>query len=196
MTEALNPAGEILVYKNFITKDTLLTLNQIFDMEKDKFLHIENSVHLIGFGQDNFHQSDFFNSPNKVMDKFPKYIDVITSYYKKLEETVRRDSGLDTVLSVLWFVEKVNEGFPAHNDNEPDAIYKYDRTAVLYLNDSLGGGEITFPEFGYTFSPEAGSLVSFPATYTHEVSDIVGYRRAMPSWFTQEKKYSFSNYLR
>ena len=195
MTKPINPAGEILVYENFVSEEELLVLHEIFDLERDKFSLVEGSVHVIGFGQDNFHQSQFFNSPNSVSDKLPKYLDVIKSYCAKLEQTVRRDTNLDTVLSVLWFVEKFNGGFPPHDDNEPDAIYQYDKTCVLYLTDCTDGGEISFPEYGYTFAPRAGSLVSFPAGYTHQVAPVSKIRRAMPSWFTQDKSYTIQNYM-
>ena len=196
MNIPINPAGEILVYENFISEKAILTFNEIFDLERDKFLLVGDSVYVIGFGQDNFHQSDFFNNPNSVSDKLPKYLNAIKEYCDHLEKAVNRDCSKDTALSVLWFVEKFNGGFPAHGDNEPGVIYDYDRTCVLYLSDSVDGGEISFPDYGYTYAPRAGSLVSFPATYIHEVAPVSSIRRAMPSWFTQDKTYSFSSYLK
>lgn len=178
-----------------MSKEELGLLNEIFETERDKFFFVEGSVHVIGFGQDNFHQSYFFDNPSKVSDKLPNHLDLIKTYSERLEKTIRADSELDTVLSVLWFVEKFNGGFPPHGDNEPDVIYTYDKTCVLYLTDCTDGGEISFPEYGYTYAPRAGSLISFPAEYIHEVAPVSSIRRAMPSWFTQDKAYTIQNYM-
>jgi hypothetical protein len=190
------PAEGISIYENFVSKEELQQLNAIFDTEKDKFFLVEGSVNVIGFGQDNFHESYFFDNPSSVSNKLPNHLELIKAYSERLEQTIRGDSDLDTVLSVLWFVEKFNGGFPAHGDNEPGVIYAYDKTCILYLTDCIDGGEISFPDYGYTYAPRAGSLVSFPAEYIHEVSPVSAIRRAMPSWFTQDKKYAFSNYLK
>jgi hypothetical protein len=189
-------SNNIKVYENFVSAQEIDFLLSFFIDYSDNFELINNSVNLLGFGQDNFPASSLFNNPNSFSDILPQEkIKFIQDYYKRVETTVGSDIAKDISMSALWFVKTMEGGFPEHGDNEPDAIYQYEQTCILYLNDCENGGEIVLPEFDYSFLPKAGSLLSFPANYVHAVLPVSHPRYTMPSWLTENKAYSLDNYV-
>jgi predicted 2-oxoglutarate/Fe(II)-dependent dioxygenase YbiX len=82
---------------------------------------------------------------------------------------------------------------PVHTDCEtPDGepvleneYYRYNLSAICYLNKDFVGAELTFPEIDLTIVPEPGKLVLFPSRYKHGVLNMEsGKRYTMPTWFT------------
>lgn len=186
----------IVVYENFVSTSEIEVLLEFFDDYQGSFELINNSVHLLGFGQDNFPASSLFNNPNKFSDILPREkVQILRDYYKKVEQVVGGDIKKDVAMSALWFVKTVSGGFPEHGDNEPDALYQYEQTCILYLNDCEEGGEIVLPQFNYEFLPKAGSLLSFPSNHIHGVTPVSHPRYTMPSWLSEDKTYSLENYL-
>lgn len=61
-------------------------------------------------------------------------------------------------------------------------------SAVLYLNDDYGGGELHFKEQGITIKPEAGSVVIFPSVepFYHESKSIISGNKYMCPAFWKE----------
>lgn len=58
---------------------------------------------------------------------------------------------------------------------------------VAFLNDDFDGGELHFPRQGFTFKPEAGSMILFPAffTHVHEAKDVIrGVKYSVATWFS------------
>lgn len=185
---------DIHIHEDFVSPAELERLLGIFESAEAEF-RPDSTGYLLGFGQDNFHASPMFDNPKSISKILPDELEFLKTYYARVEKVARADSGKDLVLSVLWFVKTVKGVIPAHGDNEPEAIYQYDQSCILYLNDCNNGGQIVFPEFGYTFTPKAGVLISFPSNYVHEVLPVLEPRYAMPSWLTQEVAYSLDNYL-
>lgn len=64
--------------------------------------------------------------------------------------------------------EGVGQHFAVHADHGP--AYVTTVSAVGYLNDNYGGGELIFPRFGLKIKPEPGDLVVFPSTFIYEHS--------------------------
>lgn len=52
-------------------------------------------------------------------------------------------------------------------------------SGVLYLNDEYSGGELSFPNQGFSIKPEAGSMIIFPSTmpYIHDPQPAHGAER-------------------
>jgi len=82
---------------------------------------------------------------------------------------------------------------PVHTDCEtPDGepvleneYYRYNLSAICYLNEDFVGAELTFPEINKTIIPKPGKLVLFPSRYKHGVLNMESGRRyTMPTWFT------------
>ena len=183
---------KIKVYEGFLSNEEVDMLRNAMENNMDKFYSatpakLERSF---GLGQDNFPSSTNFNNPKPSSEVFPEIADFIKDYVKRIEEVAKADSGLDVVLSVLWFIRTQGVHFDAHTDNDGDLLYKYDHTCLLYLNDCYDSGQLHFPDQGFTYSPRKGDLVSFSPDYVHEVWKMDEVRYTMPSWFTVDKKYS------
>lgn len=74
------------------------------------------------------------------------------------------------------------DGKPAYHAN----FYRLNISCLLYLNDNYGGGELQFPEYGFSFKPKPGDLAIFPSNHRHLITAVEGKnnRYTMPIWFT------------
>lgn len=64
-----------------------------------------------------------------------------------------------------------------------------DVSLLFYLDDDYTGGEITFPNFNFTFRPRSGTLLMFPSDcrYLHGVLPVTkGIRHTIVSWCAME----------
>ncbi len=182
----------IKVYDNFVSPEEIKIFMDIFDTDKEKFVLYGStfSMYILGFGQDNFDSSPFFNSPNTISGILPDYAEFLKEYHKRVEAVAQSDSSKESFWSVSWLVKTVKGGLHPHGDNVPESIYQYDHTCILYLNECEDGGDIFFPDYNYSFSPKPGSLISFPADYNHGVVPTPTDRYAVPSWFTKDTRYA------
>ena len=60
-----------------------------------------------------------------------------------------------------------------------------DLSVVCFLNDDFAGGELDFPDLGLRITPQAGTLVCFPADhhYLHGVQPVTaGHRYTLVTW--------------
>jgi hypothetical protein len=57
------------------------------------------------------------------------------------------------------------------NTENPDN--SMDWTALIYLNDDYGGGELVFDDLNITLKPSAGSIVFFPCLEKHSVNEVI-----------------------
>lgn len=74
-------------------------------------------------------------------------------------------------------ISKYSEGqfMGPHTDEKTGAHL----SGVLYLNDNYSGGELAFPNQGFSIKPEAGSMIIFPSTqpYVHDPKPAKGAER-------------------
>lgn len=188
--------GNIHLYEDFVSQEDVQIFLSIFKNELSKFLPYESSKtgsRILTFGQDNFHYAPLFENPNILSKTIPNYEIFLKKYFKKLENLAEVELQTPMCLSVLWFIELFRGGLDAHVDNVEGAIYEYNHVYILYLNEPEGG-EIVFPDQNFKFTPKSGSLISFPAEYSHEILPVASPRYSIPSWLTTDKKYSIYNY--
>lgn len=79
--------------------------------------------------------------------------------------------------------EKGNE-YKIHNDWSPKHSNRV-VSLVVYLNDDYSGGQLEFPNIGYTYRPRAGDIVIFPSnhTFAHRSKPITkGTKYAIVTW--------------
>lgn len=83
------------------------------------------------------------------------------------------DLGRQSPLSISKYSETKFMG--PHTDEKTGAHI----SGVLYLNDDYSGGELGFPNQGFSIKPEAGSMVIFPSTdpYVHDPKPAYGAER-------------------
>jgi hypothetical protein len=83
-----------------------------------------------------------------------------------------------------WLVLKrwnIGSKMGPHFDGSYGKENKLEFTAILYFNDDYEGGELYFNDQNILLKPEAGSMVVFPGSFTHEVKEIKGNYRYMMS---------------
>jgi Rps23 Pro-64 3,4-dihydroxylase Tpa1-like proline 4-hydroxylase len=78
-------------------------------------------------------------------------------------------------------------------DNKLQRVCERDVSILLYLNDDYEGGELEFPDWGVTFKPKPGTLISFPSyiEFSHRVLPVTyGKRYNLVSWIcTNDRIY-------
>lgn len=83
------------------------------------------------------------------------------------------------------------ESLPSHVDMERKSKWVPDISAIAYLNDNYGGGELVFGEAKIEIKPKAYSLIIFPSGMPHETKRNYpidnleyNYRCSVPMFFT------------
>jgi hypothetical protein len=86
----------------------------------------------------------------------------------------------------------INDNYFNDHNNIPESYSSFLITysSVVYLNDNYSGGELYFPEYGLTFKPKAGDLITFPsnAKYIHGVTPVKDVERyTLPIlWYSEQ----------
>jgi hypothetical protein len=104
---------------------------------------------------------------------------VFHEYCKKTNNDYMGYKVFGSVHLRVW--DAPNMGMPLHsdftyNDSSQDKIYP-EFTLSYYLTDDYEGGHIEFPEIGVSLKPQAGSVIIFPSTTLHGVTDLVSGNR-------------------
>ncbi len=72
--------------------------------------------------------------------------------------------------------------YVSHADAGLDVSDRY-FTVLCYLNDSFIGGQTSFPTLSFSFTPQIGKAIVFPATYVHRAEPVVkGRKYVLVSW--------------
>lgn len=68
-------------------------------------------------------------------------------------------------------------GSGKHEDSDTEKYLKF--SSIIYLTDDYEGGEIEFPDLGFSYKPKAGDLIVFPSHgYVHEVKPVISGNRS------------------
>ena len=94
-----------------------------------------------------------------------------------------------------WLAQwTVGTSSPLHLDSEGTGYDTLKYSSIIYLTDSFEGGQLVFPELNYTYVPQKGDLVFFPANdplYRHTVTEITsGERYTLSFWHTEDSSKS------
>jgi hypothetical protein len=138
----------------------------------------------------------FEDSPNLVFPIINKYIQsslehVNNIYNNKYDIKLRHHTYSENKFIIARMSPGMNNS--AHRDynldrSKPFGSPEHNVVAMIYLNETISGGEITFPENNITYKPTPGSIVTFPANYLHEVLTLnAGFRYAMMLIFAFDK---------
>ena len=113
------------------------------------------------------------------------------AFVKAIEPMIQRPIEFFEVPYVLWY--KPGGFYIAHADadafdqgnNRWYRAQNRDVSVLVYLNDDYEGGELFFPNFDYTYKPQAGDCLFFPSgnLYLHESKPIrSGAKLAVVCW--------------
>lgn len=109
--------------------------------------------------------------------------ELVSRYFDPPYDLITADYGI--------FISHNGYEMPPHIDTINDyGLYNYLKfAAVVYLNDSYEGGEIYFPNLGYSYAPRKGDLILFPANdekYLHGVKKVLGGNRyTLAYWYSE-----------
>jgi predicted 2-oxoglutarate/Fe(II)-dependent dioxygenase YbiX len=145
---------------------------------------------------DNFNLEPRGLLKHRLMRYDDKVINNLTQEYAlAVKELVQRyeDPGYD-LFTTDYGIFVSHEGYEMqpHIDTINDyGLFDYLKyAAVVYLNDLYEGGEIYFPNIGYSYSPKKGDLIMFPANseeYLHGVSKVLnGNRYTLAYWYSED----------
>lgn len=98
----------------------------------------------------------------------------------------------DVYLSSFWYRKQFSGSkISPHKDCNPEINWHFEYSAIIYLNDFIGG-ELVFNDLGFSIKPEAGDLIVFNTKDVgiHEVKELNDIRYSMPMWFTFDEKFA------
>lgn len=117
--------------------------------------------------------------PNRLATSLPEVQYIYSSLWEVLEivgADYTSSLGLELIppstLSIAKYIEGGYMGAHVDDYDQPGVIPIM--SGVLYLNDDVEGGELSFPEQGVTIKPKAGSVVVFPSVkpFYHQSLEI------------------------
>jgi predicted 2-oxoglutarate/Fe(II)-dependent dioxygenase YbiX len=112
-------------------------------------------------------------NPELILNPLEGFLDTLEEFYNVKVETWEKP---------LIRIYPVGGLFEVHSDGigmrKNKTFYKWkdrDYSLILFLSDDFDGGELFFPNLGYTVKPEAGKMVCFPADkseFDHGVNPV------------------------
>ena len=114
--------------------------------------------------------------------------DMITEYGQKVYNFVLDTYGgeFQPFKPEATHIARFGNGWGMHEHF--DASKPNDIATLIYINSDYEGGEIYFPEYGISYKPKPGDLLTFPDNpdFIHGVKPITnGVRYTTPRWFTR-----------
>lgn len=197
--------SEILLVKDFLSKDELSEIFKIIDAtpDKDWFIEYYTSIKLFcmkKFGRDDvdnlvaegkFEITQNWQDKNLNVGHYPLQREL----FNRLNNLIQR---VDTALELSSFatIQRMQEGveIKAHTDQATDPSIRY--AAILYLNDDYVDGELFFEKDKVNLRPQPGSMLIFPgnAEYHHGVRHVgPGPIRYVIVGFIKEKDFYKKN---
>lgn len=178
----------VWLYRNFITKEEC-------DVIVNNASALPETEWQDGWAR---HQGTLFYTNNPESEKAiaawwndkvspPVLIPEVTKVNSKLKELFTPELFFLPEYKVVRL--KPGQNMKAHRDNRSanlnaDVKQKFTINCAytLYLNE-LSGGEINYPELGYTHTPQPGDLIIHSGLVLHEVFDVIdGLRYTITGW--------------
>jgi hypothetical protein len=192
----------IKVIKNFIREPEIGAMIEYIDhlenTELDKFVSYQTGKRIaleFGLDEDPDHTEYSFPDLSLLGDNRAN----INSYFKKVIEAVKSAFEVDKELytCAFWFAKQYPGAIVDFHKDTGDGgdwyngHFKY--SAITYLNTMTTGGKLTFRDFGYDYTPEAGDLIMFPSYgLVHGVEEIFETRYSLPMWITDTESMALS----
>jgi hypothetical protein len=194
---------DIVVYKNFLTKDECAKIVNALDAQADS-------------GKISWMPISFYESYSSVLpqDNDKEVLDaglpptIFSDIENKMPEAIASVHDLDpkTISKIGYHTQKWEPGAYAriHSDNTDEhgnsgAFTRSRYAGFLYLNDDFEGGLLRFPDQNIEIKPEVGMLAVFDGGFNnmHEVSLITsGVRYTIGSFWDDREESDYPQELR
>jgi hypothetical protein len=114
---------------------------------------------------------------SKEHSKAYSILEMIDKPYQKALEVWSEKTGNPKVnlITKNYTIKKYNtdQMIDTHTDRDNNEGFStYDWTALIYLNDNYGGGELEFNKLGYSIKPKAGSIIFFSTDELHKAHHV------------------------
>jgi hypothetical protein len=192
----------IKVIKNFIQEPEIGMMIDYVDYlertELDKFVSYQAGKRIaleFGVDEDPDHTASSFSDLSLLGENRAS----INSYFEKVIGAVKSTFEVDKELytCAFWFAKQYPGAVVDFHKDTGDGgdwyngHFKY--SAIAYLNTMTTGGKLTFKDFGYDYTPEAGDLIIFPSYgLVHGVEEIFETRYSLPMWITDTESMALS----
>lgn len=177
---------QITVINNFITQSQANRLIDFIDHNLDIFVHNKGRRrYMLRFGYDEELPEQSIHTMNDVYE----IKDLLVGIFNKTRDAIDSELFLTS-----WFLSKQYPGakLTPHKDGTPGLNDHLEYTAMLYMNNMVDGGIISFPDLGIDIRPQMGDLVIFKSLeHEHMVSEVKEHRYSLPMWFSSHEDKRF-----
>jgi hypothetical protein len=189
----------IVVSKDFMSPtDIKILVSDIEELEqtsRDSFVSDESGLRLaLQFGKDDSHPESHA-STGAVLGILPRSESLVKKSFDRVILSVKETFNVqEDLYSCAFWLGKQYPGaiIPLHDDTDSGFSSHNKYSGIVYLNSMEDGGDLFFPKFNFSYSPEEGSLVTFPSREAgiHGVSKINEVRYSLLFWMTFDKSRS------
>lgn len=137
-----------------------------------------------------FHYNNRFNEPFGI-----RFMDWMVDSWNAYQKEYAIHRGIDEIMDPNYKIQHstTGGGFTAQHFEQAEGSGMSERFAVwmIYLNDDFEGGQTHFPLQNTTITPKTGSLLIWPAAYTHRhhaTNDLKGDKWIATGWFRFKTK--------
>lgn len=97
--------------------------------------------------------------------------------------------------SIFWLAKQYpGSRIDFHEDTDGGSDSHIEYSSLIYLNTQRSGGELKFPRYNFTYSPQAGDLIVFDTKQAglHGVMKIFEERYSLPVWLSSDPAFALS----
>jgi hypothetical protein len=113
--------------------------------------------------------------------------------FSRIEKCSEQEFGIGKLFTSVFWLAKQYPGSKVgpHEDTDEGADSHLAVSSLVYLNSQTSGGQLSFPDLNYVYTPQAGDLVMFDtvAAGVHAVEVINEERYSLPLWMTRDESF-------
>lgn len=177
-----NVVDDILIYENVLSDDFCEELIEAFESKIDYVRHMKNAIR-----DDYALQLDAHQSLYPFRDKIKQVLRDAHHYFGEYYDI---QNNFDFIMSPSYKMQKstTGGGFTYWHHEQGSDMRMVGRFAVwmFYLNDGFQGGTTDFKMQEHSFVPKRGTLLVWPAAYTHihrGAPDLIGTKYILTGWW-------------
>ena len=178
----------LVIYDDCMTPEqcvTTIQLAQAFQVKAEHTMYYKRHI----TKERNDHQLFLYNHPHQqpFSQRFQQWMQ---PHFKKYCNEWDIEGHIQALIDPFYKIQRsdTSGGFTAKHFEQSEGRGMSQRFAVwmIYLNDDFEGGETYFPRQEIELTPKTGSLVIWPAAYTHPhhaVNNLKGTKWIATGWF-------------
>jgi hypothetical protein len=186
----------VKVINNFLSEDEMKFFrdyeDHILDTMKDHMVIFNNGNRpILQFGKDLYPTYNSHQTLELVSDIEDRIRNIFTMVQDSTKDIFNEEK--DLYVCSFWFAKQLPGAFVSeHDDTDGGVNSQFQYSAVIYLNTLKDGGDLVFPDLGYSHRPVAGDIVIFRSVEggKHFVNEISENRYTLPMTLTADKNFA------